>query len=131
MTATTTLEEHDTLPRPASPITSVALANHEIPAGRSFSSPAVPDNEGEWTTEELFDADAEEQVGIICRSCRLQKSCLVKRWKVPESIVGAVSLVVRLVDDAVIASSGPADVADPRIDELGESCSVPERESTL
>lgn len=52
------------------------------------------------------------------RLCNLKELCCVKRQKVLEIVVEAVSLAVQLFDDAVVASPGAVEIAHPRINEL-------------
>lgn len=74
------------------------MTDDEVPPGRSHSSPAVPDNEEDWTMGSLVEVDAEERIGMKRRVRDLQESCLVKRRKVRKSVVETVGLAVELVD---------------------------------
>lgn len=63
--------------------------------------------------------EVKKRAGIKRRFRELQKFHRAKRRKVPTSVSKAISLFVKLVDDAVVASShGANNVAEPRVDEL-------------
>lgn len=78
----------------------------------------MPDDEENCTIGELVEADAEVRVGVKWPLRNLQESLCAKRRKIPVIVVKAVSLVVELVDDAVVSSPGAVDGADPRVVEL-------------
>lgn len=82
LTAIPTLEKQDALTPQASPITSAAMADVEVPVDRSPLGSAAPDDEDDWTMGDLVVVDAEERVGVKCRPRDLQKSCRVKGQKV-------------------------------------------------
>lgn len=111
-----TLDEQDSLTSPASPITNVVAADAEVE--RAPSSPVIPRDEEERTMRNLVEVNTEERVVVKLLLRNSQESCRVKRWKVPKSVVEAVDLTVKLVDNAVVAPPGAVGVADPCIDDL-------------
>lgn len=124
--AVPTLGEQDVSTRPASPITSAVTAVLKNPAGRSPSSPVMPNGEEDCTMSNLVEVEAEVRVGIKRCLRGLQESCSAKRCNVPETVSEAVGLAVALVDDAVAPSwPGACHVVDPRKDELtGQLASI-------
>lgn len=95
------------------------------PADGLLLSPALADDEKDWTIGDLVELDPEERVGVRCRFRDLQESCRFKRRKVPGSVSGAVGLAVELVDDAAVATSPCAGSSShARFDELTQELSI-------
>lgn len=64
----------------------------------------------------MDDVDATERVGVKHRLRDLREPCRAKRRKVPWSVDEADGVAAELVGEAVEASSGAVDAADPPID---------------
>lgn len=79
----------------------------------------------------LVEVEAEERVGVKCRLCDLQKPSRVEGRKVPETVVEAMDLAVKLADDTVVTSPGAVDVAEPRVDELTRQLAITRPEVVL
>lgn len=105
------------------------MADVEVLARRLSSLSAMLSVEEDWTMGDLGKNDAEERIRAKRRSRDLQKSCRAKRRSVPEGVPEAVTLAVKLVDDAVLRSSpGAGSVVDPHFDELTRKLTSPKAE---
>lgn len=106
------LEEHEALPRLASPIASAAMVNDEVPAGRLLSNLALSDDEEDWTKLEVVEFDAGEQMKAKNRFCSLKELCRTKRRMIQESVTEAGGLVELVHDTVLVMLPGAIDLAD-------------------
>lgn len=90
---------------PAGLIASAIMADVAAPAGRSPSSPAIPNDLEHWMMGDLLEVEGRVQVAVKLHLGDLQKSRRARRHETPGSVSKTVDLATALVDDAVVTSS--------------------------
>lgn len=78
----------------------MAAADIVVPEVQLPLSPAVPNNEKDWSVSGLVEAEEGERVRVRRHLCGLQNLSRSKRCRVPASVSDALGILLELMDGA-------------------------------